>query len=120
MTKPANKLPTIQDLSRDELLLLFRFVDPVISTVLLVRVQEIVASSVLSAAYAASGQAFDKYQAAHDLAMAKAGTPAARKALRACEAARDAWLALDGRALRAGERWKRLSGQLAALSAAEG
>lgn len=121
MVKPANKTPTIQDLSRDELLLLFGILNPATTPELLLRVQEIVACRAVSSANAASWQAFDKYQAAHDLATAcKAGSSAERKALRACEAARDARQALDRRAKRTTMRWKRLSDQLVALSAAEG
>lgn len=119
MTKSAAKLPTIQDLTREELLRLIPMIHPL----------PVEAARILAAqeeqAWADYGRAADAYHAAslarsaawdrwHELNIAE--KPGATKARRAYDAAADAASAAHRRDQRLYNRWLRLSGQCRALT----
>jgi hypothetical protein len=115
MAKPA-KLPTIQDLSRDELLHLVSIAWPNIEHALLLKVQASVAQRADLAAGDAAVEAINRYQSAcEQLKASKPGSVAASKANRACKAAYEAWEAAAAKSDRVHKRWKRLRAQLTAL-----
>lgn len=115
MAKPV-KLPTIQDLNRDELLLLVSTTWPDIEPVLLLKVQASVANRADQAAASEAVEAITRYQRAHDqLEASELGSVAASKADRACKAAYEAWVAAAAKSDRAHKRWLRLRAQLTAL-----
>jgi hypothetical protein len=115
MSKP-DKLPTIQDLSREELLLLVSTAWPDIKPVLLLQVQASVAMRTDMAAANEAVEAINRYQNACDqLKASKPGSVAASKADRACKAAYAVWEAASAKSDRAHKRWKRLRAQVTDL-----